>query len=70
MDKKPSVYLTSEQLSQRPGYPGPNVIHRWRKQGKGPAYLKLEGRILYRISDVEEWERINTVQPARCEAVG
>ncbi|HQT39614.1 MAG TPA: DNA-binding protein [Acidocella sp.] len=63
------VFLTTQELSERAGYPGPNVLHLWRKRGKGPPYLRIESRILYRITDVEQWERLNTVMPARCEAV-
>jgi len=31
-------------------------FERWRAKGKGPAWLRLEGRILYRLQDVVAWE--------------
>lgn len=30
---------------------------RWRK--KGPAYLKVGGRVVYRLEDVEAYEKAN-----------
>ena len=29
------------------------TLERWRAQGKGPGWLKLCGRVLYRKADVE-----------------
>ncbi|WLQ14313.1 DNA-binding protein [Hahella aquimaris] len=34
-------------------------LERWRIDGRGPVYLKLHGRVLYRIEDVEEFEEIS-----------
>ncbi|MBU6955919.1 DNA-binding protein [Hahella sp. HN01] len=31
-------------------------LERWRTLGCGPVYLKLHGRVLYRIEDVEVFE--------------
>jgi predicted DNA-binding transcriptional regulator AlpA len=40
------------------------TLQRWRWKGKGPNYLKLGGRVVYRISDVEAWEERSLKQPA------
>lgn len=32
------------------------TLERWRAQGRGPAYLKLGGRVLYRLPDIEAFE--------------
>lgn len=37
------------------------TLKRWRKQGKGPSYLRVEGRILYRYRDLMEWVDSNLV---------
>jgi len=34
----------------------PRTVERWRQQRVGPRYLKLGGRVLYRLSDIEAWE--------------
>lgn len=34
----------------------PRTLERWRWQGNGPPFLKLGGRILYRLEDVLNWE--------------
>lgn len=31
-------------------------LERWRTEGIGPKYLKLCGRVLYRLVDIEEHE--------------
>lgn len=42
-------------------------LERWRCEGIGPVFMKLHGRVLYRIEDVEAYEaqclRTSTSQP-------
>ncbi len=33
------------------------TLERWRWVGKGPAYLKVGGRVLYRLEDIEAHEQ-------------
>lgn len=33
------------------------TLERWRWAGEGPAYMKIGGRVVYRIADVEAFER-------------
>jgi hypothetical protein len=35
----------------------PRTLERWRWLGEGPRYLKLGGRVLYRIADIEAYEQ-------------
>lgn len=57
MTTTPETFLTVVELSAR--YGG-NVkirtFNNWRTVGGGPPYLKIGGRVLYRLSDVIEWE--------------
>ena len=32
------------------------TMERWRSEGIGPVFLKLQGRVLYRIEDIETYE--------------
>jgi predicted site-specific integrase-resolvase len=32
------------------------TLERWRSEGIGPVFLKLQGRVLYRLEDVESYE--------------
>jgi hypothetical protein len=34
----------------------PRTLERWRWTGEGPRYIKLVGRIVYRLEDVEVFE--------------
>ncbi|MBM9467169.1 helix-turn-helix transcriptional regulator [Nakamurella leprariae] len=40
----------------------------WRSQGKGPAFIRAGGRVLYRREDIERWlddNKVGTIdQPA------
>ena len=35
----------------------PRTLERWRWIGDGPGFLKIGGRVIYRIEDVEAFER-------------
>jgi predicted site-specific integrase-resolvase len=45
------------------------TLERWRWKGTGPAYLKIGGRVVYRLEDVETFElaqlRLGTASAAR-----
>lgn len=32
------------------------TLERWRSDGIGPVFLKLQGRVLYRAGDIETFE--------------
>jgi hypothetical protein len=35
----------------------PRTLERWRWLREGPRYLKLGGRVLYRLADIEAYEQ-------------
>jgi hypothetical protein len=37
----------------------PRTLEQWRWQGKGPRYLKIGGRVVYRLADVEAFEAVS-----------
>jgi len=34
----------------------PRTLERWRWTGEGPAFIKIGGRVVYRLEDVEDYE--------------
>jgi hypothetical protein len=48
-------HLNQIQLSRRWSI-SPRTLERWRWLKAGPAYLKLGGRVLYRLQDIENFE--------------
>jgi hypothetical protein len=34
----------------------PRTLERWRWTGEGPRYIKLLGRVVYRLADIEVFE--------------
>jgi len=48
-------HLNQEQLARRWSL-SPRTLERWRWLGQGPRYLKIGGRVVYRLEDVEAHE--------------
>lgn len=64
--------LRQEQLAER-WHMSPRTLEQWRWLGKGPRFLKIGARVLYREEDVEAWEAAqvcqNTAGPPPAEGV-
>ena len=43
------------------------TLERWRWTGQGPRFLKIGGRVVYRVEDIEAYEaeqlRTSTLRP-------
>lgn len=55
-------FLTPHEVSAR--YDGRITVRtlaNWRSQGRGPAFTKVGGAILYQVDQLETWEQSNTV---------
>jgi hypothetical protein len=50
------AHLNEVQLAKRWSM-SERTLQRWRWSKTGPAYLKLGGRVLYRLADIEIWEQ-------------
>ncbi len=48
-------YLSEKELARRWGL-SHRTLERWRHDAEGPAYLRLGGRIVYRVDDIEAYE--------------
>jgi predicted site-specific integrase-resolvase len=48
-------HLNQVQLARRWSL-SPRTLERWRYQGLGPRYLKIVGRVVYRLEDIEAFE--------------
>lgn len=49
------THLTQTDLCRRWRL-SPYTLERWRWLSQGPRYLKIGGRVLYRLEDVEAFE--------------
>ena len=49
-------HFSQEYLARRWAI-SPRTLERWRWLGQGPRYLKLGGRCVYRLEDVESYEK-------------
>ena len=55
-----SEFLTDVQLAERWHLHRQTLI-RWRSLNKGPSYSKINGRVLYPLAEVEQYEKANTI---------
>ena len=51
----PTRHLNQIELSRRWTI-SPRTLERWRWLNEGPSYLKIGGRVAYRLEDVEAYE--------------
>lgn len=51
------AHLNQVELSRRWKL-SPRTLERWRWLGQGPRYLKVGGRVVYRLEDIEEFEAL------------
>jgi hypothetical protein len=51
----PVRHLNQIELAQR-WHVSPRTLERWRCFGGGPRFMKLGGRVAYRLEDVEAFE--------------
>ena len=59
----PTKHLNQIELSRRWTI-SPRTLERWRWRNEGPAYLKIGGRVAYRLEDVEAYEQQQLRQAA------
>jgi hypothetical protein len=51
----PVRHLNQIELAQR-WHVSPRTLERWRWLGEGPRFLKIGGRVVYRLQDIEHYE--------------
>jgi hypothetical protein len=57
--ERPIRHLNQVDLSRRWSI-SPRTLERWRWLQAGPRYLKIGGRVVYRLEDVESFEAAQT----------
>lgn len=59
-----TLELVTEKLLAQRWYCSTSRLQHWRSKGEGPAYLKIAGRVLYRMSDIHDYETKHLVKPS------
>lgn len=55
-------HINQIELSRRWGI-SHRTLERWRSLDTGPTYVKIGGRVVYRMEDVERYEDERTRKP-------
>lgn len=58
MELRMTTHLHQVDLARRWKL-SPRTLERWRWTGEGPKFVKLGGRVVYRVEDVEAFEAEN-----------
>src|SRR5215212_7242799 len=66
---KPIKHLGQKELARRWNL-SHRTLERWRSRGDGPHFLKLNGRCLYRIEEVEAFEQARLKASTTSSSVG
>ena len=67
-----TIHLGQRELACRWGI-SPRTLERWRWLHRGPSYIRVGGRVCYRLEDVESYEAQNLhshVEPQRLRYAG
>jgi len=54
--------LTTAAAAAWLGCVRPRTLDNWRSQGRGPRYVRVGGRIAYRLKDLQAWMDAQTVE--------
>jgi predicted site-specific integrase-resolvase len=63
----PTVRIPQHVLAERWSV-STKTLERWRIEGIGPVYIRLPGRVVYRLEDIETFER-NALRRSTAEYV-
>ena len=64
-----SVCINQRELAARWRI-SPRTLERWRWTGEGPHFVKLGGRVVYRLADVTAFEQAMTRSSTSSEICG
>lgn len=53
---QPRTCMNQKELADRWTI-SPRTLERWRWKGEGPTFLKIGGRVVYRLEDVLAYEQ-------------
>jgi predicted DNA-binding transcriptional regulator AlpA len=63
LQQENDILLTPKQAAQVLATPE-GTLKRWRAEGRGPAWVKLEGSVRYTLSDVQQYIESNRHLPS------
>ena len=57
----PRIALSEAKLAERWGI-SRRTLQRWRRESRGPSFLRLGRRVVYRLDDIEIFEKVARVR--------
>ena len=62
---QPNGILTEAEAAEMIVDLKPQTLAKWRLRRKGPCFLKLGGKIRYKVTDIQEWMDSCRVDPTK-----
>ena len=62
-------HLDQKHLAER-WLISPRTLEQWRWQGRGPRYLKIGGRVVYALDDLQAWADLGAKNSTSDPGVG
>ena len=59
----PSLVLAEDSAGAYIGYTAA-TLRAWRRQGRGPAYVRHNQLVRYRVVDLDDWVTVHRIEPA------
>tara|TARA_R100000664_G_scaffold1197_1_gene3179 strand:+ start:185 stop:412 length:228 start_codon:yes stop_codon:yes gene_type:complete len=63
-EKGYSDFITTAELAKR-WRKSHRTLENWRVEGYGPSYSKIGGTVLYKIRDIEDFEKESSIQKTK-----
>lgn len=64
MKKHRKLLNTAEASEYLGGRPSRRTLESWRKQGKGPMWIDMDGFISYDPDELDRWKESKVVHPS------
>ena len=68
MEQSNANTLVASVPAARKLHSSPATLSTWRSLGKGPKYVKIGGRVFYRLGDLDAFIDASVVDPAHTAA--
>lgn len=59
---KPRLLTTEEASAHFEGKISTKTLNNWRNLGSGPPFMKIGGKVFYKMEDLLAWEEQRTVR--------
>ena len=68
-DTRPTPTIDEQNAAPYVGYTR-DALRKWRREGRGPAYIRFNRSVRYRVSDLDAWLDAHRVETRDARPAG